>query len=230
MSPCRLVLWIVPLCIPGDGEKLLREMDATIAAAKTLRIEFVIEMRQSEQVARGWLALADGNRFRHEVKLGDQTSVVVSDGRRVGGPRLGEVGSLFPKAPLPAWHNEVLQSWLGRGGTFLSLMAVYEQVNQRPGETPGFEDRPRASNSKLLSDEEVNGARTRVVEYDLTWSATAPDFRTAKVRVWIDPKTKLPVRRTMTFGDKPGGERFTATHTKFEIDPKLDDTIFEIPR
>ena len=56
--------------------------------------------------------LADRNRFRHEFKVlypGVQkhTSVVISDGKRVGGPGLGEELILFPKATLPDFHEEM---------------------------------------------------------------------------------------------------------------------------
>jgi outer membrane lipoprotein-sorting protein len=92
------------------------------------------------------------------------------------------------------------------------------------------------SNVKLLPDEEVGGVKARVVAYDLTWKAFGtPD--TVKMRVWIDPKTKLPLRRTMTVklpavGQPGAGVKdavYTAVHKKFEINPKLDDKLFELP-
>jgi hypothetical protein len=34
----------------------------------------------------------------------------------------------------------------------------------------------------------------------------------------------------MTFQPGAKAESFTAVHTKFEIDPKVDDTLFRLPK
>ena len=224
-APFSMVLFVVSLLFPAEAERVLRESDATITAAKTLRIEFVIDSKQNARVSKGWLALAEGNRFHHEVEVAGQTAVAISDGKRIGGTE----GILFPKGPLTPWHNEVLQSWLGRGGTFLSLLSMSEYLGQLSGEKPGVAERPIVSNATMFPDEKVNGVKTRVVAYDLTWRLPGEGFRVANVRVWVDPKTKLPVRRTMTIGDGRFEDTYTATHTKFEINPRLDDKLFEIP-
>ena len=228
MFPLVLLLSAAHFALPpNEAELLLREMDAKIRAAKTLRVEFEIKLR-AESVARGSLVLADGNRFRSEfaVNTGGPPTVLVSDGVRVRGGAAG----LPAAVTVPAWHNEALRSWLGRGGTFLSMSAAARLVDKGTAERPELADGPRVTKARLLPDEEVGGVTARVVEYDLTWRALPSGFRVAKVRVWIDPRTRLPVRRTMMIGGKSGGETFAATHTRFEIDPKIDDKLFEIPK
>lgn len=212
---------------PSEAETLLREMDKKIAAAKTLCVEFEVRLR-GEAVARGSLALADGNRFRNEfaVGTGAPPRVLVSDELRMSGSAAGRPTAVT----VPAWHNEVLRSWLGRGGTFLSMSAAARLVDKGTATRPGPADGPHVSRARLLADEEVDGVKARVVEYDLNWNALPSGFRVAKVRVWIDPGTKLPVRRTMLFGGKSGGETFTAIHSKFEIDTEIEEKRFELPK
>lgn len=222
---------------PGEAETLLREMDAKLTGAKTLRIEFEVWRgtgETGELRVEGALLLAERNRFRYEVRYqGEaQRRVSVSDGKR-------EMALIAPDrkpefVPLRGWDNAVLKSWLGRGGV---LVATYQLAS---GKKPGPDDGPRTSNVRLLPDETAGGVRYRVVGYDLTWDKEP--VLDARVRVWIDPETKLPVRREVAFRRSPipagaphtggvrEGERLTAIHNKFEIDPKLDDELFELPK
>ena len=82
------------------------------------------------------------------------------------------------------------------------------------------------SNGRLLPEEKLNGVKVRVVEYDLGWPTMLDKVDFAKVRVWIDPNSKLPLRRTMTFQLGKEEKVYTAAHTKFELDPALDDKFF----
>jgi outer membrane lipoprotein-sorting protein len=238
MSPAAMVLWISPALVPGEAELLLRAVDARIAAAKSLRIEFVIDSRTFGRFTRGSVLLADGNRFRQEMKtLWLPPTLVIGDGKGVfARPAAGAADAAFPSDSEPDWHNAVLQSWLGRGGTFLARAAVSERIGKHAAGRPGPSDGPRTSNAMLLPDETVNGAPARVVEYDLVWPLLPKEFAGGKVRVWIDAKTKLPLRRTLVLAQpmvlegKPVEDVLTATHTKFEIDPKLDAGLFELPK
>jgi outer membrane lipoprotein-sorting protein len=213
----------------GEAELLLHQMDETIRAAKTLRIEFEITGTEHESwfPLRGSLVLADRNRYRFEWRTtGGPEDLTVGDGERIGTRGLLKFrGPEF--RPQPDWHNEVLRSWLGRGGTVMSAL-VMEVLKTADGRVPGPGVGPCTSKARLLPDEEVNGVKARVVEYDLTWPRLLPadPSKPIKVRVWIDPKTKLPIRRSMA----DGTHRFTATHTKFELNPKLDDVLFVLPK
>ena len=246
MYALALVLAAGPAA-PSDADRLLSEMDAAVTAARTLRIDFEIRtppnfLRLSDRSTpaksfNGSLVLGDRNRFRYELH-GDFPGLLVSDGTRLGGTWIG-MGYPPGDIPLPAWHNEVLRAWLGRGGTLLSMIGMSQVLTSRPVAGPGPGDGPRATNARLLPDEDVRGVKARVVEYDLTWVGPGLDpasgTQPTRVRVWIDPKTRLPVRRTMTptagRGEAADPEQqFTAIHTKFELDPKLDDKLFELPK
>jgi outer membrane lipoprotein-sorting protein len=207
-------------------------MDAAITAAKTLRIE--VEIRndrpgKGEQFLKGSLVLGGRNRLRFE-QDGWMTATAVSDGRRTVIVAPDERVT----RDTPDWFNDVLKGWLGRGGTYVSTSKAFDLLDSPGTARPGPADGPRVANAKVLSDEKVGGVRCRVVEYDLAWveHPAVSGADTARVRVWIDPETKLPVRRTMTFpiGDGDRADSYTATHTKFEVNPKLDDKLFELPK
>jgi outer membrane lipoprotein-sorting protein len=215
---------------PSDAERLMREMDAAITAARTLHIDFEIrndKPGKGERLFRGSVYLADHNRFRYD-QTGTLTASVISDGHHTVTTVVNPAERVSQETP--GWFNEVLQTWLGRGGTYVSVGRVCELAARRPGETPGREDGPRVSNARLLPDEVVGGVKARVVEYDLGWEKLLSVVDAAKVRVWIDPKTKLPIRRTFVIRPGATKDTYTATHKKFEIDPKLDPKLFELPK
>lgn len=234
-------MFLLPLILSGAvlpilslaAEALLREMDAKITAAKTLRIEFELWGEGDKPWVKGSLAIAERNRIRCELQFRNEpqpTAVLVGDGKR----RSIVSGDKAEILPMPDWYTEVVKSWLGRGGTYLSLWKVEQFRARTPvGKKPGPGSGPKLSNVRLMPDEEVNGVKCRVVGYDL--AGEKDDLPDAHGRVWIDPKTKLPVRRELDFGFGVPGARTkarpsTAVHTKFEIDPKLDDKLFEIPK
>jgi hypothetical protein len=214
----------------GEAEQLLRQVDETITAAKALRVEFEIDGGGVPDFPlRGSVVLAEGNRFRFEMRFKDSREpdwAAVGDGKRMAPLGNGNRLSVpYPKAAAPAWHNAAVRRWLGRGGTAMSVLMMAEHLQATDSRERGAEAGPVASKARVLPDEMVGGVKARVVEYELTWKGAAPQ-EPIKTRVWIDPKTKLPVRRTMDWS----GIKFTATHTKFEIDPKLDDSLFELPK
>ena len=231
MFALALVLATVPAAPPSDAERLLSEMDAKITATKALRIEFEIrkiaERADEEQPLKGSLVLGTQNRLRYEV-TGWLTSSVVSDGKQLQSVVVNP--AMRKTQPMPEWFGDTLRAWLGRGGTFVATGRLLDFVADPDASPPGTEDGPRLSNAKLMSDEKVGAVTAKVVEYDLAWEKLPTTATTARVRVWIDPATKLPLKRTMTFPFGSKSESFTAVHTKFEIDPKLDDGLFALTK
>jgi len=205
-------------------------MDARITAANAIRIEFEIRNDtpgKGDQVLNGSLILGERNRLRFE-QSGWMTAMAVSDGRRTVTVVVKPDEKRSQETP--EWFNEVLKRWLGRGGTYISTARAFEYLDS--SDRPGPVDAPQVSNVKLAPDEEVGKVKARVVEYDLKWvkHPAVDGADTARVRVWIDPKTELPIRRQMTFRVEDKDETYTATHTKFELNPKLNDKLFELPR
>ncbi|MBO0698375.1 MAG: hypothetical protein J2P46_08280 [Zavarzinella sp.] len=232
MYAFALLLAAGPAAPPPSAEAdlLRRDMDAAITAAKALRIDFEIRNDspdKREQVLKGSLILGDRNRVRF-VQAGWLTATAVSDGRRT--VTVGPDGRRTRETP--AWFNENLKSWLGRGGTYVSTSKAFDLLDRPHTDRPGPVDGPRVADAKVLADEKTSGVKCRVVEYDLTWieHPAAPAPETVRVRVWIDPETNLPVRRRMSVPVGDQADTYTATHTKFELNPKLDDKLFELPK
>ena len=146
-----------------EAEQLLRQMDAKIVAAKSLRIEFEVRLPRRQN----W----NGSVLPEETIAG---SLVLGD---VSGS--GKVTPQFHV--LPDWHNELLRSWIGRGGTLLAMAQVESIVQKPAGKQPGPEHAPQVSKVRLLPDEKFNGARCRVVGYDLAWPDSAYPPGRAKV-------------------------------------------------
>jgi hypothetical protein len=159
---------------------------------------------------------------------GWMTASVVSDGKRLVTVVVSPAER--KSRPMPEWFGDTLRAWLGRGGTFVSTAKALEYADNPEVSRPGTEEGPRVSNARLMSDEKVGGMTATVIDYDLSWERLPTAGNTARVRVWIDPATKLPLKRTMTFPVGAKGESFTAVHTKFEIDPKVGDTLFRLPK
>ena len=230
MFAFALALAVAPAAPPSDAEKLLGEVDAKLTAARTLRIEFEIRRadpkKADEQPLKGALVLGTGNRVRFDMS-GWLTASAVSDGKQLATVVVNPAERKVQATP--EWFGETLRAWLGRGGTYVATARILEFAADPEVSRPGTEDGPRVSNAKLMPDEKVGDVTARVIDYDLSWERLPTASSTARVRVWIDPETKLPIRRTMTFPVGAKGESFTATHTKVEVDPKLDDKLFRLP-
>lgn len=225
----------VPPARPSEAERLLAAMDAKIRAAKTLRIEFEVRYEDDLEnwpLAKGSLLVADRNRFRfwseNRLFIPGSTQVVVSDGKRIGGEKPFKDAPPFP--PLRDWHNEVIKSCLGALGAWPAPALALGLADRAGGKRPAVDDLPRAANAKMLPDEVVDGIKARVVAYDLSWRLLEREGETMTYRVWIDPKTGLPLRYRVMSRKNGHTTTYILTHTKFEIDPKLDDKLFEVPK
>jgi outer membrane lipoprotein-sorting protein len=229
MFAFALALAVSPAAPPTDADLLLGEVDARITAAKTLRIEFEIRRADTpdEPPLKGSLVLGTNNRLRYEM-TGWMTASAVSDGKQLVTVVVSPAER--KSQPMPEWFGETLRAWLGRGGTYASTAKAFEYADSPEASRPGTEESPRVSNAQLMPDEKVGGVTAKVINYDLFWERLPTTANTARVRVWIDPATKLPLKRTMTFPVGAKGKSFTAVHTKFEIDPKVDDALFRLPK
>ena len=227
-------LFLAAVCAapPADGEQVLQELDKKITAAKTLRIEFEVSQEAgglSRLLASGVVRVAGKNRFRteidfhsdaqtrHEVTICDGTTAV----RRTG-PSPAELKEA-EKRTVPTWYTSALLERLGRGGTFLATELMWQQAKDPKADRPGGGLAFVTTNVALGAPEKVKEAECWVVDYDLAPGDGNP---TAKTRVWVDPKTGLPVRRRM----EVLGTVLTATHSAFAIDEKVDDKLFELPK
>jgi outer membrane lipoprotein-sorting protein len=78
---------------------------------------------------------------------------------------------------------------------------------------------------KAGAKEKVGTHDTQVVQYNLDLKEG-----TAKVSLWIDTKTNLPVKRELTVDDNGKNFQITETISAFDVNPKLDPKLFELPK
>jgi hypothetical protein len=230
MFASQLLLAAVCSAPPANGEDVLQEMDRAILAAKTLRIEFEVSQEnggQTRPMASGVVRLADRNRFRTEIDYQpdgqSRREVTICDGTsavRLTGPSPDELKPGKRRA-VPPWYVEAVRERLGRGGTFLTTELVWQHATDPKAERPGAELAFETDKAALGTPEKVGEVECRVVEYDLSIAGLS-----AKSRVWVTPKTGLPVRRRV----EALGNVFTVAHTAFVAEEKMDDKLFELPK
>ena len=71
----------------------------------------------------------------------------------------------------------------------------------------------------------VGDSPAQVVSYQLDFNG-----KSAKMSVWIDTKTQLPLKRVVAVDLDGQMFRITETYSSFAIDSKLESKLFEIPK
>jgi hypothetical protein len=79
---------------------------------------------------------------------------------------------------------------------------------------------------KAGAKEKVGTHDTQVVQYNLDLGMEGK----AKVSLWIDTKTNLPVKRELMVDDNGKNFQLTETITAFDVNPKLDPKLYELPK
>ena len=206
---------------PKDAEKLFRAMEEKLAKAKTLACVFDVTLNAIPY--KGSLVLGESNRARLEIHRADKAKTMrvrtVSDGTRLSHQDDGMPRPQVEDAPKNL--NADLLMWLARPGVFLP---------QAPLPDVKADD---AKDRFQVSDFEL-GKKEKVVDRDI---APGGDIGLAvmdkkdpfSVVVWIDSRTGLPVKRTIT--SRVGGEETSSTETaaKFSLDAKHDAKQFRLP-
>jgi outer membrane lipoprotein-sorting protein len=232
MFASTLLLAAVCSAPPADGEQVLQDLDKKLTSAGTVRIEFEVHQEAggvSNLLGSGVVRIADKNRFRTEIDFHTDgrrgREVTVCDGTtavRRTGPSPAELKQTDRRA-VPPWYTTALRERLGRGGTFVAVELMWQQARDPKADKPGPELAFRTDKVALGQAEKVREVECWVVDYEL---GAGGDTLTAKTRTWVDPKTGLPVSRRM----EALGSIFTATHTAFALDEKMENRLFELPK
>lgn len=198
----------------NTAEQLFRQMEEKLSKARTLYVisETICEPGNqlccSLRLERGNKACWELSGFFGGESFFNRFPLLTSDGTRY---RRGKDGN--PRN-VPARLNETLAATVARPGFFLRIILL-EQPSLRPrAEDVDFNEQFHASDFKLGEKERVNERDTQVIEYRLTdkvsvgaLGARADAVRLDKqplgyqelaVRLWLDVRTGLPVRRTIT--------------------------------
>lgn len=216
---------------PIHAEKLFRQMEDLLVKAKTLDVSFDVNMAGAiKGKLKGTLVLTAGNKSRLEI-VGDLAGqpikiLVVSDGTKM--TTTSTDGATTPIRDTPKEHNEAYKLFVARSGVFCAIFFLAENV--QPGQKPK-EFKPneqlRVSNFRLGMIEKLGERDARMVQHDLVGRVAKEPFA---VTVWLDVKTKLPLKRVVSVKQEGLAMTVSVTYSKLTLDEKVDEKQFDLPK
>jgi hypothetical protein len=162
-----------------------------------------------------------------EGKIADRQLKVtaVSDGKSMVRrfDALGE-GKAEGKA-VPEKLTELFTGYLNRAGLFVAVESSLD------GQGPQGFEALKLSGFKTTGKEKVGDVQAVVIEYQIALPGLAGSKGSAVCKVWLDAQTQLPLKRTVEIRrDGEVRSRATETFSQWEIDPKLSEETFTLPK
>jgi len=209
-----------PYQAPNDGEKLYRKMEAALAAAKKLHVDFTSTTEGS--TIQGSFRVDEGNKLKMEIEgaAGAKTYKITlsCDGAQMSLTRSESPPPPVPLGPQPALPapktlTANVAAALARGGAWLAQ--EFADGEYRAVADPYFEERQKAKEQEnrpmnklpAVAPRDVTALHTMenfrpgkseggasAVTYDLVRKGGKPILINT-MTVWIDSKTGLPVKR-----------------------------------
>ncbi len=215
----------------GEAEKLLGAVEERFTRPKTIRLRFELQVEVRGKAAfalKGTVAVAADDRVsvqadRESFGKKDRMTLT-SDGKEL---RLTDAGAAEAKVktvPTPKGLSRAFAAILGRvdlfnGITFLRLDdgrvrelkpdALFRVLNVQSG-----------------GREKVEGRGARL----LTYAVALPGSRPLAVSLWVDPVTRLPLKRVTVFSNGAGSSTVTETYSEIRLNEKLDPRQFGLPK
>jgi outer membrane lipoprotein-sorting protein len=211
---------------PNEAEKLYRAMEKNIRAAKSLKIagEIEVNFKQDGGTLKGTLLVAEGNKLRVELagKSGDKdisTSTISNGKTTVSETKPGGKASWDTDTSL----TDIALALSARLGLF-----AFIGISKRPDDKAFDLDKVFPVSDFQMGGKEMVGKRQAVV---LSYNVVAAGKGKAKVTVWLDPKTNLPIKRKLEpLNDAEKGQGFVDTYTEFELNPTIEAKRFDLPK
>jgi outer membrane lipoprotein-sorting protein len=219
-------LLLVPAVQAQDAaQKLFEAMEQKLAKTKAHKIVFEIDTSDGgrETQLKGTLIFATGNRvkltFEGQSAKKSVKGIITCDGKTVDLDAEEDGKPQKESRPAPDKLYENMSAWLIRASLFQGVVrgiAINNPIG--PGKLP-------PTDFKMIGKEKVGGRDALVIEYRLA----PPDGKdSATCKVWFDAQTNLPLKRVLEAG---GGKfRVAETYTQWELDPKLPDGTFTMPK
>ncbi|MBM3993646.1 MAG: hypothetical protein FJ303_05775 [Planctomycetes bacterium] len=231
-----------------EAEKLFRDMEKSILAAKGVEVHFdyQVENKDGEKwkwKTKGSLLVTKDNQAQLKVNgyftdERDAPFQLVSDGKQLitkgakfvvatnGVPGVEQGGQWEQKTPKK--FHAALGALVSRGGMWYSLFVMPYLL--REGIDPNAEgSRMAAYDFKLSAPEKVGGRNAKVIRYRFgDGGKDGPE-----VILWIDAKTLLPLKRVFDLRKNRGVVSeilITETYHRFTLDPKVGANVFELPK
>jgi outer membrane lipoprotein-sorting protein len=229
----------VALAQDNEAEKLFRDMEKKIRAAKSFEITFdyqVEDLAGTKRSSKGTLLLTKDNKAGLKVSgyfegKRDAPLELVSDGTKLktkgakfvvasnGVPGVEKGGQSEQETPKN--FSVQLGALVSRSGVWFSLYVMPYLL--RDGIDPDDEgSKVNAYGFKLGAAEKVGEREAKVVRYRFGKGGPCPDDQ--EIILWVDAKTLLPLKRVLDLRKNRGvvsGIIITERYTGFTLDPKL---------
>jgi outer membrane lipoprotein-sorting protein len=215
----------------NDAEKLFRDMEKKIAEAKSLRVASDIDVKDKREggTLKSSLALAPGNKVRMTMKGkggGKEVEIeVVSDGNKLHAHMTPPGDSKQQKVPKNL--HILMSKMISRTGHLGGALII--RGSGRPGAPQEATDPEKLFGVKdftMGAAAKVNGRDAKVLHYQIDIGGKD----SAKVTLWVDAKTLLPLKRLIVPEAKAEDVQVTETYTELQLNPQLDAKTFELPK
>ena len=205
------------------AKKLFDSVEKKVASAKSLKVEFTADLKEAERgfSIKGKLLIAKGNKLNltASMKDGDKENklATISDGKDLALTQRG----MTKTDPVPEKYAQNIQKMMGRIGPALTMFtAVSSRSSKRKVRL--FE----SSDYSLGKAEKIGKREAKVLLYKLTRGT-----QQLQVKVWIDAKTNLPVKRVLRpLGEEAKRGGYIVETSTYTLNPKLDDKTFKLPK
>jgi outer membrane lipoprotein-sorting protein len=208
----------------NEAEKLFRAVEKKIKAARAIQVASEIHLQEKEKQGKFKASLLLARDDKAQLKLSGELDgkemkmEVLSDGKQ-----LKVHISFFPEAkeqPLPKKFHDTVSALVSRVGLLGGMFIVRNKEDEE--KEVDVEKLFPLSDFKMEAAEKVGGRDTKVMSYTVV-----PDKKEARVTLWVDANTLLPLKRLIV--PKGENDRFTETYTQFTLNPKIDPKTSESP-
>jgi hypothetical protein len=211
----------------SGAEKLYRAMEKRVRAAKSLQVALdgEVDSQAIKGTVKATIYATQGNKSRMEIDFdidGKADKLLFLTDGKARYTKQGDKGTLDPNPKRAEQEGKLVPGTIARIGITGAIMMGRATAGEEK-EVDLDKDAP-VTNFKLGAKEMVGDKTAQVVTYKLDFDGTS-----AKMSVWIDTKTQLPLKRVVAVDLDSQMLRITETYSTFAIDPKLDPKLFEIP-
>jgi outer membrane lipoprotein-sorting protein len=220
-------LVVVPAVQAQDAaQKLYEAMEQKLAEAKAHKFAFEIDGLGDgvPMKLKGAMILAAGNRLKMTIdgQVGKMPmkTITVSDGKTLAAHGELEGKPVKTSQPVDDKLFERLASWLPRAGLLLSFERIVSKNHKVPGQLK--------FDSKVIGKDKTGGRDALAIEYQF---AFPDDKDMMNCKLWVDEQTNLPLKRILEANrDGKLVLRVVETYTQWELDPKLPEGTFTLPK
>jgi outer membrane lipoprotein-sorting protein len=219
---------LAPVVQAQEAQKLYDALEQKLAKARAYRFGFSIEAQDRDEItkAMGTVIVAADNRlkitFMGMVGKRPTKGTIVSDGKMLVSQGEFDGKPENKSRPASAKLSSATTAMLSRAGLFVAIDAAVEAG------APKDAAELKIMGLTSIGKEKVGDRDANVIEYQLL---PAGEKTPATIRLWLDAQTSLPLKRTLEARDSDKVVfRVVETYNQWEIDPKLPDETFTLPK